>query len=189
VGCGSALVDEQACTRPSCNADTDCPDDERCTFGWGGRRANCVQQGSTCTCVNGHGIIPMNVCSPTSLVGARGSWQKLVVTESVIGMATERTFTPDGSVTIQGPDDQGNVTTSTKQLSAQDLEQLTQYLNGSALRPALATDPQCPITKELDVVVRLVLDTTTLEQNVAGCLNGPDAVGIFQNVVELSRRY
>jgi len=189
VGCNSALIDEQACTRPSCNADQDCPDDERCTFDWGSKRANCVQQGSTCACTSGLGLFPMNVCSPTSLAGARGSWQKLVITESVIGMATERTFTPDGSVTIHAPDDQGNVTTSTKQLSAEDLERLTQYLNGPALRPALATDPQCPITKELDVVVQLVLDTTTLEQNVAGCLNGPDAVGIFQNVVDLSRTY
>jgi hypothetical protein len=191
VDCGSALVDDQACIRPSCTADTDCPDDERCTFDWWSKKYNCVQQGSSCKCDAGHGLFPMNVCSPTSLVGPRGAWQKLVITETVIGMATERTFTPDGGVTVHGPDDQGNVTTSTKQLSTEDLDQLTQYLNGSQLRPALAVDPQCPITKELDVVVQLVLDTTTLEQNVAGCLNenAPAQFGIFQSVVELSRKY
>jgi hypothetical protein len=189
VDCGSALFDAQACVRPSCSADSDCPDDERCTFDWLGKKYNCMQQGSTCMCEAGHGLFPMNVCSPTSLVGPRGAWQKLVITESVIGMATERTFTPDGGVTIHGPDDQGNVTTSTKQLSAEDLDMLNQYLNGAALRPALAVDPQCPVTKELDVVIQLVLDAMTLEQNVAGCLNAPADVVIFENVVDLSRRY
>jgi hypothetical protein len=189
IGCDTALVDAEACVRPTCESDTDCPEDERCLSEFRSRQYQCTQRGSTCDCTGGLGLFPMHVCSPVTLAGARGTWQELSIDEIVIGESTKRTFLPDGSVTIVGPDAMGNTTTTTKQLSASDLEELTRYIDGSQLRLALATQQDCELTKETDLGVQLVMDTTTLEQNVAGCAIGSNPVPIFKNLYDLSHRY
>jgi hypothetical protein len=88
-----------------------------------------------------------------------------------------------------GPDANGQTTTTTKQLSPEDLEELTRYVDGAELRLGLATPQDCEITKATDLDMQLVMDTTTLEQNVAGCAIGSRPVAIFQSVYQLSHRY
>lgn len=188
IGCDSADVDENACVRPQCETDTDCADDERCFSDMRSRDYQCTQRGSSCSCTAGLGLFPMHLCSPIKRVGTRGTWQQLVIDEIVIGQSTQRTFSPDGSVTIVGPDAQGQTTTTMKQLSSGDLEALQGYIDGPLLRLDLATEQDCPLTKETDLSVQLVLDTTTLEQNVAGCaLEG--TVPIFKSLHDLALRY
>jgi hypothetical protein len=188
VDCGNALVDQNACVRPQCASDADCPEDERCLSDMLARKYQCEQHGSSCSCTSGLGLFPTHLCSPTELAGVRGTWQQLVMDEIVIGESTKRTFLPDGSVTIVGPDGQGQTTTTMKQLSAEDLDELNRDIDGPLLRLGLATEQNCPVTKATDLDVQLVLDTTTLEQNVAGCaLEG--TVPIFQSLHDLALRY
>ncbi|HVY29925.1 MAG TPA: hypothetical protein VHB79_25385 [Polyangiaceae bacterium] len=189
IGCDTALVDAEACVRPACESDADCPEDERCLSELGSRQYECSQVGSRCDCTAGLGLFAMHVCSPVALAGSRGTWQELSIDEIVIGQSTKRTFLPDGSVTIVGPDAMGQVTTTTKQLSPADLDTLNRYIDGAELRLGLATQQDCEITKATDLDVQLVLDTTTLEQNVAGCAIGNHTVPIFQNLYDLSHQY
>jgi hypothetical protein len=188
IDCDTAMVDAEACVRPTCASDADCPETERCLYEYWARKYTCEQQGSSCACQSGLGLFPMHVCSPTQLSGARGTWQELSIDEIVIGQSTKRTFSPDGSVTIVGPDAMGQVTTTTKQLSETDLEELNLMIDGSQLRLGLATQPDCEIPKSLDLIVSLSLDTTTLEQNVAGCRSN-SKVPIFGNLYDFSQRY
>lgn len=185
VGCDTAMVDAEACVRPTCESDADCPEDERCLSDWWARKYTCEQHGSSCDCQSGLGLFPMHVCSPTSLVGVRGTWQEFSVDEIVIGESTKHTFLPDGSVTIVGPDATGQTTTTTKQMSAEDFDELVRYIDGPDLRLALATAQNCEITKSRDLIVQIVMDTTTLDQNVAGCSTVP----IFGVVYDLTSRY
>lgn len=189
VACGSAMVDENACLRPTCVEDRDCPDDERCLSDYWSRKYECQQQASSCNCQSGLGLFPVHVCSPTALVGARGEWQKLVVDDTVIGDSTVHTLLPDGSVSIQGRDEQGQPIDATKQLSSEDVDELERTINGALLRPALAEPTACPMTKERDVIVQLYLDGATLEKNVAGCLGGADEQPIFTSLMALISRY
>lgn len=200
VDCGTALVDDDACVRPSCESDADCANDERCTALWSGKHEQCVQRGDSCECSIGLGLYPVNLCSPVSLAGMRGQWQKLVVTEEVLGDSTVRTFYPDGSITIEQRSLEADVTVrSTAQLSAEDLDDLTRQVNGPFLRLELANPTPCPTTKARDDIVDLYLsdasangsamDTPALSKNVAGCLNPPDDVIPFSNLIGLASKY
>jgi hypothetical protein len=190
VDCGSALVDDNACLRPSCETDDACPDDERCTAMYLGHHSQCKQTGSTCDCTAGLGLFPVKICSPTKLAGARGSWQQIVVDEIVIGDSTVHTITPDGVVTIGGDKPDGTAgQTTTAQLSAEDLDQLTLLINGPALRLALADPQECELTKEQDIIVDLMLDASRLEKNVAGCVSTAKPVGSFAALMDLVRKY
>ena len=188
VDCGNAIFDDNACVRPACQLDADCPDDERCLSQYWGKHYNCVQNGNACECEAGHGLFPINVCSPVTLAGSRGAWQNIVVTESAIGDPTKRIITPDGAVTLEKSPQEGGGT-STAQLSVADLEELTREIDGSALRLGLADPSECPVTKELDVIVDLNLDTGTLSKNVAGCVSEGHTDTRFSPLIELVRRY
>jgi len=190
VDCGSAVFDENACVRPSCQADRDCPADERCASIWLGRQYQCVQNGSSCDCTAGHGLFPLTICSPIAMAGARGQWQSLQISESVIGDTTDHSFATDGSVTVTlGPTAPGGASTTMAQLSTDDLDELQRLINGTALRLDLADPADCPLTKEYDAIVQLQLDGTLLEKNVAGCLSDTDGVASFQALMDLVRRY
>jgi len=190
VDCGTAVFDDNACVRPSCQGDDDCAGDERCASTWLGRHYQCVQNGSSCDCTAGHGLFPLNICSPVEMAGARGQWQSLFIGESVIGDTTEHTFGTDGSVTIKrGPAAPGGASTTMAQLSPEDLDQLQMLINGTALRRDLADPKDCPLTKEYDAVVQLQLDGTLLEKNVAGCLSDADGVASFQTLMDLVGKY
>ena len=190
VDCGTAVVDDNACVRPSCQSDADCRDDERCASIFLGRHYQCVQNGNSCDCQAGLGLFPLSICSPVGMAGARGQWQSLTIDESVIGDSTQHAFAMDGSVTVTlGPQTQGGPSTTTKQLSADDFDQLQMLLNGTALRHDLADPQDCPLTKEYDAVVALQLDGTLLQKNVAGCLGGDGGVASFTTLMDLVRRY
>jgi hypothetical protein len=189
VNCDNAMIDEKACVRPSCESDQDCPDDERCTSGWWSREYDCRQNGNRCDCTAGLGLFPLHVCSPTTLAGPRGTWQKLYVKETVIGEPTERTVLPDGSITIVGTDAMGNPFTHDLQLSATDLDELERYVNGPELRLELDKPHECELTKATDLDIELDLDTETLAQGVAGCTLSDNPVPIFRSVYGLLNRY
>jgi len=185
VDCGSAVIDDNACVRPSCQSDADCPDDERCASISLGRQYQCMQSGSSCDCQAGLGLFPLTICSPVEQAGARGQWQSLVIDESVIGDMTEHAFATDGSVTVKlGAQTAGGPSTTTTQLSTGDLDQLLMLINGTALRHDLADPQDCPLTKEYDAVVDLQLDGMLLAKNIAGC-----DVASFKALMDLVRRY
>jgi hypothetical protein len=189
VNCDNAVVDAEACIRPSCESDQDCPDDERCLSGWRSREYDCKQSGNSCECTAGLGLFPLHVCSPTQLAGVRGTWQKLYMKETVIGQPTEHTLLPDGSVTIVGTDAMGKPFTHMQQLSAADLEELERYVNGAELRLELDKPHECELTKATDLDIQLELDTETLQQGVAGCTLGDSPVPVFRSVYDLVNRY
>jgi hypothetical protein len=190
VDCGSAVFDDNACVRPACSGDADCPDDERCTAIYLGRHYQCEQKGASCDCTAGLGLFPLNICSPVAMAGARGDWQSLFIGESVIGDVTEHTLSSDGSVLInKGMLAQGGPSMTTAQLSAEDLDELQRLINGPNLRRDLADPKDCPLTKEYDAIVQLQLDGALLEKNVAGCLGSTDGVASFQELMDLVRRY
>lgn len=185
VSCDSDLFDANACLRPTCENDTDCPDDERCVSTWWSKHYECVQHGDSCDCTNGLGLFPVKVCSQVSLAGARGAWQSISVNEIVIGVPTRRTFTVDGHVSIEQPN--SDPADSSAELSSTDLDELTRLIDGPNLRHELADPTECAVTKSLDILVDLELDTTTLSKNVAGCRDGAHP-GI-QQLVDLTERY
>jgi hypothetical protein len=187
VDCGSIIVDDNACVRPACQTDDDCPQDERCASIYQGRHYDCKQSGNSCDCQAGLGLFPLEICSPTKLTGVRGQWQKLVTNDIVIGDGTERTVLRDGTISIKRDGlDQGGPSTSTAQLSTEDLDQLARLINGPLLRLDLAREQDCPLTKETDYLVELTLDTTTLSDNVAGCLG---SVASFSELRDLLGKY
>jgi hypothetical protein len=189
VGCNSPLVNVDACLRPTCETDADCPADYRCLSDWISRRLDCKPNGSRCECTTGHGLFTVHVCSPTELAGPRGTWQKLYMKETVIGEPTEHTVLPDGSVTVVGTDSMGNPFTHMLQLSADDLEELNRYIDGPSLRVELGKPHECDLTKATDIDLQLELDTETLEQGVAGCTLGDSPIPIFRSVYDLLNRY
>jgi hypothetical protein len=207
VDCGTAVFDDNACVRPGCENDDGCPDDERCAAVWWSKHYQCEQKGANCECQAGLGLFPLNICSPIALAGARGEWQKLVVTDEVNGDSTVRTFMPDGSVTIeQHSPGTGATVPSTAQLSAEDLDALTRQINGPVLRLKLAEPEACPTNINpcpspgcRDYVVDLYLGDTkgsggttatpTLSKNVTGCLNPPAEVVEFGDLIDLVGRY
>jgi hypothetical protein len=206
VDCGTALVDDNACVRPSCENDAGCPDDERCAAFWFSKHYECVQKGASCDCTAGLGLFPVNLCSPVALAGMRGDWQKLVVSEEVSVYSTVRTFMPNGSVTIEQHSPETDATVlSTAQLSAEDLDALTREINGPVLRLKLAEPAACPTTVNhctspgcKDYVVDLYLgdagsggmtETPTLSKNVTGCLNPPAEVVAFGDLIDLVNKY
>lgn len=207
VDCGTAVFDDNACVRPSCENDNGCPGDERCTAVWLSKHYECVQDGARCECEAGLGLFPINVCSPVSIAGARGEWQELVVSEEVNGDSTVLTFMPDGIVTIEQHSlATGATVPSTAQLSAEDLDTLTRQINGPVLRVKLAEPEACPSTPApcpspgcMDYIVNLYLDDTngaggtsatpTLTKNVTGCLNPPAEVVEFRDLIDLVGRY
>jgi hypothetical protein len=193
VDCGTALVDDNACVRPSCENDDGCPDDERCAAFWFSKHYQCVQNGASCECTAGLGLFPVNACSPVALAGMRGEWQKLVVTEEVLGDSTVRTFFPDGSVTIEQHSlETGQIVPSTAQLSTEDLDELTRQINGPTLRLELAKPDTCPINKGRDDIMDLYLADGTgngsatnlpsLSKNVTGC-------DPFRTLLDLVNKY
>lgn len=183
--CGSVLVDENACVRPSCETDDACQDTERCVFSYWSKHYQCEQVGNQCECTNGLGLFPMHVCSPIELAGPRGNWQRLVWAQSVIGDTTTWDVTPDGALVKTLSPEQGGGTMNA-QLSATDLELLTQLIDGPAVRLSLQDPEPCPIAKSRDDVVTLTLDTETLEKNVTGCLA---TVGALSSVSDLLEHY
>ena len=192
VNCGSVQVDENACLRPICQSDDDCSDDERCTSIYWSRQYQCEQVGSTCKCNAGLGLFPMHLCSPVGIAGTRGTWDKLVVKDTVIGMLTQHELSPDGAVSASyDPPEEAPASKPPPQLSPEDLDALERLVNGPLLRLALADPTDCPLTKSRDVIVQLYLQgsTTPLEKNVAGCLGGADEVPAFTQLMELTNRY
>ena len=191
VDCGTDTFDDNACVRPSCQADDDCVADERCASVLFSRHYQCVEHGGYCDCMAGLGLFTLNICSPVELAGARGQWQSLKISESVIGDTTDRTFATDGSVTVErGPAAPGGASTTTAELRAEDLDQLRMLINGTALRRDLADPTDCPLTKSYDAIVQLQLDGTQLEKNVAGCLGNDAAfVASFKALMDLAARY
>lgn len=189
VDCNTSLIDADACVRPPCESDADCPDDERCLSEMMSRKYQCMQNGDSCDCTSGLGLFPLHVCSPTALVGASGTWKQLYMKETVIGEPTEHTVLPDGSLTVVGTDAMGNPFTHELQLSATDLEDLVGYIDGPNLRLELAKPHDCEVTKATDLDISLELDTETLEQGVAGCTLGDNPVPAFRNVYDLLNRY
>ena len=188
VDCGSAIVDDNACVRPGCENDDGCPDDERCADIDLGRRYECVESAGKCLCTNGKGLFPLKICSPTKLSGARGTWRQIAAEDIVIGQSVKRTVTPDGAITIERNElrSPGIPAMSTAQLTTDDLDQLTRLINGTALRLDLVNEQDCPLTKETDYLVELTLDTTTIKNNIAGCLG---SVASFQALQELLGKY
>jgi hypothetical protein len=190
IDCGTAVFNDNACVRPSCENDDGCPDDERCAAIWLSRHYQCMQNGASCDCQAGHGLFPLNICSPVALAGTRGTWQRIIVTESSLGDSTTHTINPDGGMTIEQNTLGMAAGSSTAQLTAEDLDLLTRQINGAGLlRLDLANSAECSVTKELDVIVDLQLDVATLSKNVAGCLNPPDNVVSFQTLLDLVRKY
>jgi len=198
VDCGTALVDDNACVRPSCQSDDDCPDDERCAALWFSKHYQCAQSGASCDCTAGLGLFPVNICSPVALAGMRGQWQKLIVTEKVlvgsVGDFTVRAFFPDGSVTIESYSaETGETVSSAAQLSTEDLDELTRQINGTSLRLLLGPDPCAerlpnPGDGRLDWSMDLYLsdartrETPALSKNVTFCSS-------ITGVLELVDRY
>jgi hypothetical protein len=128
------------------------------------------------------------MCSPTLLVGPRGEWSRLTVTETQFTEVTERIFHSDGSVEINQHDpfdDSSSMLTA--ELSEQDLRDLTQMLNGAALRRLLASPETCAEVLDAEVNVTLELDTTTLMKNVISCPPPDDTV--VTTLLELAERY
>lgn len=184
--CNSALSDENACLRPSCASDADCPDDERCLSDFLSRRYECQQAGDTCECEIGLSLSPVKVCSPVELVGPRGTWQTISVEESVIGDVTTWEASPDGSLTVERSGDSDTPGTSTAQLDPADLEELSQLIDGPELRLQLESGASCEPPKSKDDMVRLVLDSgEPLTKNVAGCLDVP----AFERLLQLLSKY
>jgi hypothetical protein len=198
VDCGTALVDDNACVRPSCENDDGCPDDERCAALWLGKHYQCVQSGSSCDCTAGLGLFPVNICSPVALAGVRGRWERLVVTEEVLGDTTTRTFWPDGRVDSEQRS-AGTAATvpSTGQLSPEDLDELTRQINGTDLRLQLAVPEECPLNKGRADMVDLYLvdgngngaELPNLSKDVAGCLNVSAQTTAFVSLIDLVSRY
>jgi len=204
VECGSAVFDENACVRPSCENDDGCSNDERCTAVWLSRRYQCVQNGSTCDCSAGIGLFPVNICSPVPLAGVRGQWERLVVTQ-MQSDSTTYAFFPDGRLGIdQHSFETGTTQSWTAQLSPQDLDQLTRAINGTDLRLKLAepeacptSSPPCPSPGCNEYIVDLYLVDTSgngaespnLSKNVTGCLSSPAEVPAFVSLIELAGRY
>lgn len=185
VSCDSDLFDASACLRPACQSDADCPDDERCVSDMWSKHYECAQHGDSCDCTNGLGLFPVTVCSPVGLAGARGVWQSISVNEIVIGDPTRRTVTPDGHVTVEHPS--ADPPSTSAELSSGDLDELTRLIDGAGLRRELADPSECAITKSIDILVDLQLDTTTLSKNVAGCRDA--AHPAIQQLVQLMERY
>jgi hypothetical protein len=191
VGCNTASIDADGCYRPSCEQDDDCDADSRCTADYRMTRIDCVDDGpkTACGCTNGLGLNPIKVCSPSSLAGPRGSWIGLVVTENVIGSITRWTVTPAGAITTEHEPPNDAPPDATVQLDGSDLDELNRLIDGPALRHALQDPNECPLTKSKDDVVELMLDTTKLEKNVAGCLGGSAEVGAFVSLRDLLGKY
>jgi len=138
------------------------------------RHYQCAESENSCNCTAGLGLIPLEVCSPVTLVGPRGVWQSFTLTSGGGAGSTAWTVTPDGSVervdtkyTVESP--LGTTTTSHGQLSAEDLMALNAELDGPVVRLMLADPTSCPQVFDASKLFKLVLDTTTLEKEVVGC--------------------
>lgn len=196
VDCGTAVFDDNACVRPACENDAGCPDEERCTTVWLSKHYQCVQSGASCDCEAGLGLFPLNVCSPVSIAGLRGQWQKLVVSEHVLDTSSVRTFYPDGRVTSEQHSlNSGPTVPAVTELRPVDLEELTRQINGPLLRHLLAEPEPCPTTKAREDVVDLYLDdgsameAPALSKDVAGCLGPTGEVVEFSDLIGLVSRY
>ncbi len=190
VDCGSALVDDNACVRPGCQSDADCPDDERCASVYLSRHYQCVQNGNSCACQAGLGLFPLTICSPVGKAGARGQWQSLTIDESVIGDMTQHAFVTDGQRDGQARSGSpGRCLDHDQAAERRGSRPLQMLLNGTELRRDLADPKECPLTKEYDALVGLQLDGTLLEKNVAGCLSNTGGVASFQQLMDLVRKY
>jgi hypothetical protein len=195
VDCDSVNVDENACVRPGCESDADCPLAERCTSIYMGRHYDCSQNGSSCDCTAGHGLFHMHLCSPVAKAGDRGTWEQLVVSDTVIGMETRHVFTPDGHVEATFPSNEQPSPVPPSTLSPDDVDAMERLVNGPLLRMALVTTKECPLTKSRDVIVQLYLQNTgspsiaPIEMNVAGCLGGESEVPAFTQLMDIVNRY
>lgn len=195
VDCGGVQVDDNACVRPSCESDDDCANDERCTSLYSGKQYQCEQKGAVCDCTAGLGLFPLHLCSPVTKAGERGSWDQLVVSDTVIGMETRHVFTPDGHVEATFPAGEEPSPLPPTTLSASDADALEHLVNGPQLRLALANPSECPLTKSRDVIVQLYLhgsgspSVTPIEKNVAGCLGGTSEVPAFSQLLDLTNQY
>jgi hypothetical protein len=186
LDCGGVSVDEDACLRPECAGDDDCASDERCTPLPESSFAECLPSTDVCLCPQ---LPPYSdMCTPTRLVGPRGAWSSLTVTETQFTVLTERIFHPDGRVEINRSDSfDGSSSMMTAQLSAKDLSELEQLSNGPGLRPLLSDPAPCEPTEDFELDVRLELTTTTLQKDVTACPAPGEA--IVDGLLELARRY
>jgi hypothetical protein len=179
-------VDEDACLRPECASDDDCASNERCTPLPESAFAECLPSTDPCLCPS---LPPYSVmCSPTLLVGPRGEWSSLTVTETQFTAVTERIFHPDGSIEINMNDPfDGSSSMMTAELSEQDLLELEKLSNGPDLRPLLSDPEPCEPSEDYELNVVLELDTTTLQKNVTACPAPGEAV--IDGLRDLARRY
>lgn len=191
IMCDYYSVDANACVRPACEHDADCPEDERCISTQWARRSNCMPDtAGNCLCDGGLSLNTIHVCSPTSQAGVRGEWQHLVVGEdNGLTDVTIRTYAPDGTVTVDAPDARGGRSTSTKQLTPEDFELVELSANGPFLRRALLDSTTCEVTEAPFVNIALELDTTSLQQEVAGCVLTGRPLALFRELYDLGSRY
>jgi hypothetical protein len=190
LGCGSASIDHDACRRAECVSDLDCAAGERCTAVYWLSRGDCAITEEGCTCMEGLSVSPLNVCSPSTLVGPSGEWSSLTLTETQFTLVTERTFRPDGTVEINQSDsfdDSSSMTTA--MLDETDLTDLIFIVNGADLRPVLSDTVLCGTTEDYELLISLELDTGTLERDLAGCLYPPNSPAIVEQLRDLARRY
>jgi hypothetical protein len=186
VDCGGVLVDDNACFRPACESDGDCPSDERCASLWLSHHTACGESNGACECTAGLGLFPVHLCSPVRLAGPRGAWVSLKLRRADRVTTTEYTIYPDGRVERTSIMGAAAPTTTASQLDENDRDELERSVNGPTLRSALASDSDCGMVGDLSAQVTLELDTTTLEKSVAGCLN---AASPYDELFTLAERY
>jgi hypothetical protein len=191
LGCSGAVFDHDACRRLQCETDLDCAAGERCTAIEWLTRGDCSLTQEGCECSADPALIPLDVCSPNTIVGPSGTWSSLTLTETQFTAVTERIFRPDGSVEINQRDsfdDSSSMTTAT--LSDLDLVDLIFIVNGAELRPVLVDTMPCGTTEDYELLISLELDTGTLERDdLAGCLFPGLSPPIVERLRELARRY
>lgn len=193
VDCDSLIVDANACVRPACTGDADCPADERCTSVYLSRHYDCAESSAVCDCSAGLGLFPLHLCSPVELAGTRGEWETLEVHFSNLGNVTDWTLYPDGRVDRMADTDSAGAQTLT--LTPEDMDELERTVNGTALRLALANADLCrpggkdPVIEDLFVTMKLSLDTSTLSKDVTGCIANPQIDQPYSRLLELARQY
>jgi hypothetical protein len=192
VDCGGVTFDEDACVRPSCESDGACADDQRCTSVLLSRHYDCTESADACSCTAGLGLFPLQICSPVTLAGPRGTWTSIEVESFDRFIETRWTIHPDGGldkVVMNIENQTPTQPASTAQVSVDDLDELNRMIDGAQLRSALVDPTPCAVVNDGGVSVRLTLDSRTLEKVVTGCLNSDPQTQPFPELFDLVNRY
>jgi hypothetical protein len=191
LGCGGLEFDDNACRRATCVDDGECPADQRCVAIQCASTGSCISaQSGDCSCSGPTICLMANACNPVGTVGPRGAWQRVEVLQGA-GPCPEGqpctwtwSVTPDGAVAANK-----NGTPSTAKLSEADLADLVAMIQGPELRPGLRDGFHCDLPPtDTSLSLRLVLEGTTLEHDVTGCLSGPEG-NVAQRLFQLVTRY